>query len=196
MVFAKHIIGRFVVEECKIIPGMRKSKNSVDAALPEGYHNRDFNKRIRKKQKANKECRMGNEAEDIELLMQQGVKEALALAKEAELDFDFTDKSIKEVENLLGEMYREYKKTGDEEGVHGLALMLAAYIGEVIRKKGFGGKWARNHPQMGKDSFPFHWRGHDLFLYGWCVKRILDGSGDNVFFKYQCLVLDELRKQA
>ena len=139
---------------------------------------------------------MKKKSEDIESLMQEGVKEALALGKEAGLNFDFTDKSIKDVEKLLGEIRKEYKKTGDEEGVHGLAIMLTAYIGEVIRKKGFGGEWARNHPQMGEDSFPFKWQGHDLFLYGWCMKRILDGSGDNVFFKYQCLVLDELRKQA
>ncbi len=138
---------------------------------------------------------MKRKAEDIEAIMQEGVKQALELAKENGLKFDFSDESIKQVEKLLGQLHKEYKKTREEEGLFGLALMLAAYIGEVIRKKGLGGTWARNHPDFGEDSFPFHWRGGHLFLYGWCLKRILDGSGDNVWFKYQCLVLDKIKKK-
>jgi hypothetical protein len=130
--------------------------------------------------------------EDIEAMMQEGLTQSLELAKENGVTLDFSDESIQEVEKLLAECHREYKKAKSQEGFHGLALMFGAYIGEVIRRKGFGGTWARNHPDMGEDSFPFRWRGGDLFLYAWCAKRIFDGDGDNVAFKYKALVLDKL----
>lgn len=131
--------------------------------------------------------------DDAEALMQEGLEQTLELAKENGINLDFSDQSIKDVEKLLAECHREYKKTKNDEGFHGLALMFGAYIGEVIKKKGRGGRWARNHPDMGEDSFPFHWCGKDLFLRAWCAKRIFDGSGDNVWHKYQALVLDELK---
>jgi hypothetical protein len=130
---------------------------------------------------------------ETESLMQEGVTQTLELAKENGVTLDFSDESIDEVEKLLAECHREYRKAKSEEGFHGLAVMFGAYIGEVIRRKGFGGTWSRNHPDMGDDSFPFHWRGGDLFLYGWCAKRIFDGDGDNVAFKYKALVLDKLK---
>ncbi|MDB6123589.1 MAG: hypothetical protein JWQ71_2582 [Pedosphaera sp.] len=136
-----------------------------------------------------------NKSEDAETeaLMQEGVTQTVELAKENGVTLDFSDESIQHIENLLAECHREYKKVKSEDGFHGLAMMFGAYIGEVIRKKGFGGSWARNHPDMGENSFPFHWRGQDLFLYGWCAKRIFDGDADNVAFKYKALILDKLQ---
>ena len=135
---------------------------------------------------------MKKKKDETEALMQEGVAQTLELAKENDVTLDFSDKSIEAVEELLGECHREFKKTKDEQGFHGLAMMFAAYIGEVIRKKGLGGTWSRNHPDFGEDSFPFHWRDQDLFLYGWCAKRIFDGPADNVVFKYKAMVLDKV----
>src|SRR5262249_9432961 len=105
------------------------------------------------------------EDEEFEAMMQEGVAQTLELAKKNGIALDFSDESINEVEKFLGECHKEYKKAESEEGFHGLAMMLGAYIGEVIRQKGFGGTWARNHPEMGEDSFPFYWRDQTLFLY-------------------------------
>lgn len=135
-----------------------------------------------------------NSEEDVDALMQEGAKEAVALAKENGIKLDYSDASIKNVEKLLAECHREYKKAKSEEGFHGLALMFGGYIGEVIKKKGLGGRWERNHPDFGEDSFPFYWQEHTLFLYAWCAKRIFDGIGDNVEFKYKCMILDKLKK--
>jgi hypothetical protein len=137
-----------------------------------------------------------NKSEDpeIEAMMQEGVAQTLELAKENGITLDFSDESIDEIEKLLAECHSEFKKTKSEEGFYGLAMMFGAYIGEVIRKKGFGGSWARNHPDMGEDSFPFYWRDETLFLFAWCAKRIFDGDGDDVAFKYKALVLDKLKE--
>jgi hypothetical protein len=134
-----------------------------------------------------------SEDAETEALMQEGTAQTLELAKENGVTLDFSDESINEVEKLLAECHREYKKAKSEEGFHGLALMFAAYIGEVIRRKGLGGSWSRNHPDFGDDSFPFSWQGGTVFLYGWCTKRIFDGEADNVAFKYKALVLDKLK---
>lgn len=133
--------------------------------------------------------------EDVDALMLEGAKEAVALAKENGITLDYSDASIKDVEKLPAECRREYKKAKSEEGYVGLALMFGGYIGEVIKKKGLGGRWERNHADWGEDSFPFYWQEHTLFLYGWCVKRIFDGSGDNVELKYKALVLDKLKEK-
>jgi hypothetical protein len=130
---------------------------------------------------------------ETEAIMEEGVAQTLELAEENGITLDFSDESIDEVEKLLAECHEEFKESESEDGFHGLALMFGAYIGEVIRKKGFGGAWARNHPQMGGDSFPFYWRDQTLFLYAWCAKRIFDGDGDDVAFKYKTLVMNELQ---
>jgi hypothetical protein len=130
---------------------------------------------------------------ETEALMQEGVAQTLELAAENGLELDFSDDSIQEVENLLAQCHEEFNESESEDGFHGLALMFGAYIGEVIRRKGFGGAWARNHPDFGEDSFPFYWRDETLFLYAWCAKRIFDGDADDVAFKYQALVLNKLK---
>jgi len=130
---------------------------------------------------------------ETEAWMKEGVIQTLELAKENGVTLDFSDDSIKEIEKLLAECHREYKKQKSEEGFHGLAMMFGAYLGEVIRKKGFGGTWGCDHPQMGEDTFPFYWRDHTLFLYAWCAKRIFDGDGDDVVFKYKALILEKLK---
>lgn len=134
-----------------------------------------------------------SEDPETEALMQEGAAQALEVAKDSGVTLDFSDKSIKEVEKILAECHREFKKLKSEEGFHGLSMMFGAYIGEVIRKKGFGGTWGRDPPQMGEASFPFYWRGQTLFLYAWCAKRIFDGSGDDVAFKYNVFVLEKLK---
>jgi hypothetical protein len=130
---------------------------------------------------------------ETEALMQEGVAQVLELAKEGGITLDFSDDSINDIEKILADCHLEYQKANSEEGIFGLSVMFGAYIGEVIKRKGLGGSWARNHPEWGEDSFPFHWRGHILFLAGWCQKRILDGEGDNVAFKYKCSILDRLK---
>lgn len=128
---------------------------------------------------------------DAEETMQMLVPQIVEFAKSNKIVLDYTDESIQGLEKLLGMIHKEYKKTKSEEGMIGLALMCGGYIGEVIRKKGKGGTWKRDHPQFGEDSFPFEWQGSTLFLMGWCLKRIFDGPGDNVWSKYQALILAE-----
>ncbi len=75
------------------------------------------------------------------------------------------------------------------EGLNGIALEFAAYIVKTIRTNTKKGKWHRDHADFGKDTFPFEWNGQTIFPYGCCQKRIFDGEGDDLVFKYQVLIL-------
>lgn len=126
---------------------------------------------------------------DIKTLVRRMSASAVEVARDFKIELDFTDASVKKVERILGELHRHYKKTKDDDGLNGLALFFAAYLGDVIQRKGLGGKWKRHHPQWGKNSFPFSWQGGELFLFGWCQKRIYDGKQDDVWLKYRAIVL-------
>lgn len=103
---------------------------------------------------------------------------------------DFSHESIKEVESILSAFHREYEKTKSEDGLNGIALEFGAYIAATIQRNSGEGVLERDHPEFGEAAFPFHYSGGTIFPYMWCVKRIFDGDGDNVWFKYQVLVLE------
>jgi hypothetical protein len=129
---------------------------------------------------------------DVEALMQQMKQSALKVASAFGMDLDYSDESVKKVESILGQIHAEYKKKTDDSGLRGIALFFAAYLGEVIRRKGLGGTWSRSHAELGEDTFPFSWSRGVLFLFAWRQKRIFDGEQDDVWFKYQACVLAKL----
>ncbi len=127
-------------------------------------------------------------------IKEQMAQNALAIAKEFGVKLDFSHKSIKRVERLLGNIHKEYTRTKDDDGLSGIALSFAAYIVTVIERNTSPGVWKRDHPDFGGESFPFEWRGKTIFPYGWCQKRIFDGKQDDVWAKYKVLVLAEIKK--
>ncbi len=118
---------------------------------------------------------------------------ACEIAKELGIKLDFSHKSVKRVEKILSKVHKEFKATGDEKGLHGIALEFAAYIISVIEKNSKLGLWKCNHPELGEETFPYEWNGKTIFPYGWCIKRIFDGKGDNVWTKYKVIVMSEIK---
>jgi hypothetical protein len=115
---------------------------------------------------------------------------ALQLAEIAKVDLDYSVASIKQVEAILTQIHAQYKSNHDITGIEGMALELAAYIVTVIEKHIGAGKWERDSKEFGKDTFPYHLsNGRIIFPYIWCLKRIHDGDGENVWDKFQALVI-------
>jgi hypothetical protein len=108
---------------------------------------------------------------------------------------DFSHDSIKMVESILAEFHREYEKSKSEEGLNGIALEFGAYIATTIQRNTGEGVLERDHSEFGEAAFPFHYSGGTIFPYMWCVKRIFDGEGDNVWSKYRVLVLEPQKRQ-
>jgi hypothetical protein len=104
------------------------------------------------------------------------------------LKLDYSVASLKHVERILGEIHKEYKQNGSEEGLHGIALEFGAYIVKIIERHFGPAEWLRDDPSMGKDTFPLQWRGTTLFPVAWCGKRIFDGPADDIVFKFDALV--------
>jgi len=114
------------------------------------------------------------------------------LATNNRLRLDYSHESLQEIEKLLSLMHNDFKETGNAEGLHGIALACAAYIVQTIQKNTGEGTWYKDDSQFGEDVFPLEWKKRNiLYPLAWCEKRIFDGEGDNVWSKYQTLVLKE-----
>jgi len=124
-------------------------------------------------------------------LKNQAIVEAVEIGKDYDFTLDFTDESIKNVETILADIHNEYKKSKNDEGLNGLAFIFGFYIIEVIEKNHGKGRMEQNDPELGENSFPFYWNDGTLFPIAWCQKRIFDGDGDDVEFKYKVIVLEK-----
>ncbi|MDQ3131508.1 MAG: hypothetical protein M3Q99_12205 [Acidobacteriota bacterium] len=128
------------------------------------------------------------------------LKEQMSLLAEqiAEQGFgitlDYSIESIKQVEQILATVHKEYKKTRSEDGLQGIAFEFGAYIVKVIENNFGPAEWQRNHKSVGENTFPLQWRDATLFPVEWCKKRIFDGSEDDVWIKFKIFVLDTMQE--
>lgn len=133
-----------------------------------------------------------SEIKDIKELQKTLTNLALQIGTYYKIDLDYSIDSVKKVEEILAKVSEEYQKTKNEEGLKGIALEFAAYIITVIEKNIESGKWERDSKEMGKETFPYKLSdGRDIFPYSWCLKRIYNGEGDNVWVKFQTLILNK-----
>jgi hypothetical protein len=100
------------------------------------------------------------------------------------IKLDYSTNSIQKVEDVLGKIHDEFQKDKSVEGIDGMALAFGAYVGEVIQRSETNVKWEQDSVVGGQNSYPLIWNGQSLFVCAWCYKRIMNGSEDNVWFKY------------
>jgi hypothetical protein len=106
---------------------------------------------------------------------------------------DYSERSVHDVERILGEIHEDYRRNKSEEGLQGLAVEFGAYLVSVLEKHRGPVVWKRDHPDFGEDAFPLEWRGTTLFPVRWCLNRIVDGPGENIAFKWKALIADGQR---
>jgi len=106
---------------------------------------------------------------------------------------DYSPASIEKVEQILTRRQKWIqKKNFSEKGIKAEALILGAYVGEVIRKE-HGGTWLEGDDKAGPGSYPLEWQDHHSYPYGWCAKRLTCGPEENVWHKYLYFVRGERR---
>lgn len=132
--------------------------------------------------------------QSVDDMMRHLSEEAVSMAgKSPGIHLDYSENSIQDVEKALNAIHEEYRSFHPEKGVKGLAMAYGAYIGEVIRRGNPGSKWERDSSVAGKNSYPLHWLGGEIYPYSWCYKRIVNGPEDDVWHKY--LMSKQLRRE-
>lgn len=121
---------------------------------------------------------------------------AIDIAKGFGFSLDYSNHSIKHVETILGYIHEDYMKDKNEEGLNGVALEFAFYIGTVIQRVYNVGCFEKDHEEFGENSYPYYINGGSIFPHAWCYKRIFDGPQDNVWSKYSILVIDKLEPKS
>jgi hypothetical protein len=94
---------------------------------------------------------------------------------------------IHKIELILGRLHEEYKKNGksDEMTIH--QRIFSFYLGEIIARKIGYGEWQENNPLPNAISLRLgdtNW----IFPFSWCLKRVEDGIGDDICFKYKATI--------
>lgn len=122
-------------------------------------------------------------------MAEQAVIDAWSLNKVA---LNYSPESVENVEKILGIRQKWYvEKKFTDKDIRAEALILGAYIGEVIRRQ-YGGTWAEDDDVSGPGSYPLNWGKVRSYPYSWCYKRLTQGSEDNVWLKYRYFVSNDL----
>lgn len=136
---------------------------------------------------------LGNNLNDLQKKL---VDDALKIAEVFNIKLDFSHDSVKQMDSILDAVGKDYMSTKNTDGLDGIALQFAAYIVAVIERQSEKGEWRRDDPEFGRNTFPYAWRGKILFPFIWCKKRIEIGEQENIWSKYQSLVLENIRSRS
>jgi hypothetical protein len=111
-------------------------------------------------------------------------------AKNFSVTLDWTDDSVRLVEQMLGRLHDEMAAARPpDDAIWTFAKAFGSYIGEVLRKS-HGGEWG-TVPMDGK-SFPGMRLVNGALCWPWsrAQKRLVTGPEENVWHYYSALIAD------
>src|SRR5262245_42301533 len=85
-------------------------------------------------------------AGDIGEMMQAYAEDAVRAARQRNVNLDYSEQSVEEVERLLGELHEEMHSCSssssqtEEQRLDEISRVWGGYLGEVVRRR-FGGEW-------------------------------------------------------
>jgi len=128
---------------------------------------------------------------------------AVEVAKKAyQLKLDYSVDSLKTADKIFSYLHKEatrktlikFVKRGlTEEQISSAAMVMGAYVGEVIRRA-HGGEWVQEDIDGKKDVIFLRIDGHNIFPIGKAYMRIKNGIEDNIYFYYQVVTREILKK--
>lgn len=132
--------------------------------------------------------------EDVNKLELMFVGYALDAVDVVRLNFniqlDFSEDSIKEVEKLLENLHKLYEKSKlSDDRVLDFAKQFSGYIGQVMIQN-WGGEWIPESDFTIKNGPALKVKENNLFLLSKVYRRIQNGSEDNVYHFYQAIKND------
>ncbi len=124
-----------------------------------------------------------------------GAEDAEALVdfamRKFEIELDYSDASIEQVEIIAAAFYQSLKESGfPEEPLKNASYMLGGYIGEVIRRN-HGAEWGISVHGEEKYNAMRRWGTNLFWPNGKTEKRLRNGDEDNLWHYYQYLLSNE-----
>lgn len=107
------------------------------------------------------------------------------------IELDYSPNSIKEVERILDKIHRRHREEPiDNAELNRLKLEWGGYVGEVIKRLRKA-EWQLDSKIAGPGSLPVVYENSgESFPVMWCLKRIVNGPEDNVWDKFNLLVVN------
>jgi hypothetical protein len=111
-----------------------------------------------------------------------------------EVELDYSEASLRQIERMMSVLFKDRHRSWlarwlrpgpTEEEVRQVALLLGAYIGEVIRRH-HGGQWAF-HKRLGLQLLPLITHGVSTYPLSKAYQRLTYGPEEDVWSYYQVL---------
>lgn len=119
---------------------------------------------------------------DIGRMMQDYAEQAVLLARQLQVELDYSEQSLEQVDRLL-ERWHEQRES--EPQLDEMSRIWGGYLGEVVRRR-FGGEWTiEKYPAGDFPIVTLNVNGARLFPAMKIHKRLTNGAIDNLLPFYQ-----------
>jgi hypothetical protein len=136
--------------------------------------------------------------QDLTEIMRSYAEQAVAAARELEIELDYSEESVKQVENILERLDGRNapgapaSAAPTDAGAEELCKMWGGYLGEVVRRR-WGGEWVlENYPGGNVLTVALSTPGGTVFPSMKIYRRLSQGAAENVWSFY-CMLRDRFR---
>ncbi len=135
---------------------------------------------------------------DFAQVMSSAAEDAVCQARALyDVKLDYTEGSVQAVEAILERIYqslprglgRLFRRAPSNKEIMDCALVLGAYLGEVMRRQ-WGGEWGPPMAEISDVHATLHLPGPTVWPTAKVLKRLLNGAEDNVWLYYRVLKAD------
>lgn len=119
-------------------------------------------------------------------IQKEGAEIAIAQAKLYNLNLDYSDNSIKKLDNVLDKLNKEYLINNNcKTKLENLSIIFGLYIIEVFERNHGKGYLERRLLASQEDTFPYYWKGNIIFPCIWCLNKIFDTKSEEIWNLYK-----------
>jgi hypothetical protein len=133
--------------------------------------------------------------ENLEAVMQSYAEQAVAAARQQQIELDYSEESLQLVETLLDRLQHPAAGAAPADAdTEDLCKMWGGYLGEVVRRR-WGGEWVlETYPGGNVLTVALSTPGGTVFPSLKIYRRLSQGTVENVWLFY-CMMRDRFRAQ-
>ncbi len=140
---------------------------------------------------------------DLDEMMQAYAEQAVAAAREYQIQLDYSEESLQQVENILNRLHDSIPGAArgaatspapSDTDTEDLCKVWGGYLGEVVRRR-WGGEWVlETYPGGNFLTVALSAPGGKVFPSLKIYRRLSQGAAENVWSFY-CMMRDRFRAQ-